>query len=1385
MKWMGWNLRSRASFVFMAMLMAACSNDGCSCDGFESSPFPEVHYDKTFPRGAQVRLSPHGLRFFEGEVPNLLGSQLPDGLSFCVSPVDQSGIELCHTSTTCDDGTTGCQLEFTIDETRLVPTAPSTLNVQIVIGDVFERLPLDFLLSRCWLHLYKRGNQNAAAQITASVPIQFLIDQQSPTRDLQIKVDDIDVNLDDLDYRLSNRSSISGCSLVSASVKLLADGLLRDLIVDSLKDEIVPAVQELLCQSCDPNQPQCPNNASCRRVDGNNMCVYDATNECVPIKLGVEGKLLTNSLLGEYAQFEPANLDLMLLAADNAHANTGLSLAFRGGFQPESFDRCAPIDPTTRPPFEGIAMSPTIHGDVRPHNNEPFMFAFGIHKRFFDHALWSAWAGGALCLKVGTDTVDLLHTGTIGALLPSVRALADGNSGLYLLIAPQKAPTMVIGQNRITRQGNNNVVEEGLLTLHWDDMDLHFYGFVMERYVRLFTLRSDVRLPIALVPDADGNLLPVIGDLNTALTNMRPLNYEILADDPQRLIDLLPTLIGLAVPSLLESLSDPIELPDLEGYRLVIGPQDIRGIDNNEFMAIFADLERAPAEAYRAALTSVVTGHRVELGHRTESGIERPRVILDVMGVDTSVGPVSTAEMEYSYRVNGGSWSLFNPGPRLTIDHPLFSLQGRHTIDVRARLTDDVNSAQRVPTSIDVLVDFEAPTVSFERLGTTVHLEGYDVVDGAGELRYRHRILDGDRVLVDWTPWVITTTVELAHLDLPAHFTFEAEVKDRTGHVGLASRTMTLETRPDTITHSAPSTGGCGCASTSGSGPGEGLVWLLGLLGLLGLRRRRRSARAAKLGLLGLVALFLGTGCGGCKDDPATQQQCEQACPTNFICDDGECVRATCSNDDDCPDGICLNGECTSGCREASECGEGCGDGQFSVCQNNQCSCDVYCKDGCGDEQFCCYNSNSCQSYPNWCQGVTCETGFEPAIINRGQASSASCKVEGGLCECVSLPPIPMGWYGLYGSLAVNGSVKAFSTHNRTYRDLMVGILDSNNQPTWHWVDGVPADGEVRGDLQGPRGGISTRGPRVGTHTALVIDDSSTLHVFYHDLDAKALKYARGNTAGQFSMKVLDAQDEAGIWTSAVHHDGQIHVVYAAYGANNLSQMRYFSFAANADFASLSVEPQVLYETTPFSVRSGPADYRAATGLFNELSVTSEGLLVVFYDHTIENVAWIERIGEQWGLPEFRGVQSGPYVSGRKDANGVLHLAYMDTSIPALVYWRSDNGQVETIMDGVRDTGDAWVITDIGESVRLRLRSNGRPSVIFQDASRFILHGAERGEAGGWTVQTISGGGAQFNGSHGFFAAATSHPGGYLMAHFVIDNRAQPSVAYPIFHEVP
>jgi hypothetical protein len=118
-------------------------------------------------------------------------------------------------------------------------------------------------------------------------------------------------------------------------------------------------------------------------------------------------------------------------------------------------------------------------------------------------------------------------------------------------------------------------VLEPLLTLALQDLGLDFYALIADRQVRLFTLTADVSLPVGLRFDGCGQVVPVLGDLGTALSNVRAGDSELLAEDPAVLAALVPTLLAAARPALAGSLG-AIALPAVAGFRLEGG--DARGL---------------------------------------------------------------------------------------------------------------------------------------------------------------------------------------------------------------------------------------------------------------------------------------------------------------------------------------------------------------------------------------------------------------------------------------------------------------------------------------------------------------------------------------------------------------------------------------------------------------------------------------------------------------------------------------------------------------------------------------------------------------------------------------------------------------------------------------
>ncbi len=1354
---------------------AACDGGGCDTDGFREAPFPVEHVDKTVPVSGEVRLTSHGLNFMVGEIDNLIGALAGDGegLSFCIPPSEGDDFSLCHEDAVCDDGSPGCQLDLTIEDASIDPQAPNRLVIDVTIGDLHESLPVSAVVPlfgntiHCWIDVYSMsGGTDVPAEIPAQIIVDFEIDEFSPFQDVWINIVDLEANVDGVDFRLRNRSG-SGCGTADFLIGLIG---LRSMLTDMIEEQLDELVDDLtrgqLCQTCEDGDSPCPNNATC---DGGDpaVCVYNGSDQCVPMLLGIEGVIEPEGLLGEMLSGAAADVFMTARVADRAVADTGVTLGLRVGSEPEEFTNCAPVDPTQRPSFAAIDPSPSINQDVTPEGN-PFMFGLALHRRTFQHLMWSLWASGALCLEIGGEDLDLLNTGTLGALVPAIQDVAPQTSPMLLLLSPQEAPDVVLGANLVS--GSN--VDEGLLTVDWRDLDIHMYAFVMERYARLFTLRVDVELPIAVVAE-EGGLVPVLGDVADAIGNMRVLNDELIDADVSLLEDLLPTLLGFALPELLDSLSDPIELPEIFGYRIVIGDGDLRAIDNDQYLGLFANLEFVGFDLEEMILSTRTLIR--EDGVRIDREGRLPKVAVD-LEVDLLRGDqwLSGEEVEFLYRLNRGAWRAAGTGPALVIEDPAMALQGIYELELLGRLPGETRYT--APSGVvELRVDYEAPRVSAWAEDTLVRVEAEDLVDPVEALQMRHRLVVGDD-LGAWSRWEPVADLEL--LERPAErFDVELEVRDQSGHTAteiVAVRTQALDADGEPVAPVA--SGGCACSATGGQP--LGMLLVLVAAGLFWMRRRRSSGRAAAVLLVALVAL---TGCRG--DDPPGEVTCPDECSDFQTCEDGVCVDVGCESDSECEAGICEGGACVEGCRSRSDCDIECGSTEYVSCQSSSCVCLPFCPEGCGEEQYCCYTSNSCRNFPNACSGVTCEDGFEPSVTHVGEADNEECTVSGAICDCVEMPPLPLLYHGLYAGIAEGGGVVATSVHNMGYGDLMVGILDSNFEPEWYFVDGVPESGSITGSLDGPRGGISTPGPRAGTHTSIAVGDDGTIHVFYRHESQNALKYARltesGGTWDHETTVVESGDGSSGFYTATVLHDDTLHVFYTTRLEDGLSELRHRAIGADAalsSFAESSID--VLHSGT--REVEGREEYRPVAAFNTRVRTIDDGWLVYFFDNTVRQPCWLTFDGTDFSSVSLLGEVTGPYASVVIDGDGDAHWAYMDPDAPRLLY-RDPSGSTSVIDSGVRHTLTCTVRAPIGHDVHLEL--GDELEVFFHDAT---THELVQGVLdGSWQLEAIAGEAGQVSAGHGFFVRTLElSDGRRLVVDFFIDTTGEEQFGQPAFRVV-
>ncbi len=692
----------------VTVLAVAVSNlFGCGggCDGMTPIPggFPSA--ERTANAG-QVRVSTSGLAAITADPAALVGGLLGSsgGLTFEV-PANCAG----SPSVCCPGGNpvSPCgPIEIDLearpgDQPRLeIMPVQGGARLDVVLRarvrtamDVPVNIPV---VGDCGLVIDTAPGANA--DIRMALPINFVQDAQAGTTRVEVGAATItQLTADDVSL-----SGGFGCQFANLGV-----GLFLDTLVSTFEDAIAGAVGDQVCKACPTGDvDECgPFASACT----DNVCMK-ADDTCVQ-ELGLTGRMAGSALFATLSPGTVGSIDLYEVAGGYATTNQlGLALGLLGGMLPAGAerDRCGP--PGTAPAAVTIPQSSFFQGNTRPDTSAPFDLAIGIHENQLDRFAYAAYDGGLLCLTLTTASVDLLTTSTIGLVAPSLGDLVEAPSPVAIGLRPQSPPTIVLGTNTFVDDGaGGTVVGDPLLDINFTAMELDFFAALDDQYVRLFTVVADVHLPVNLQVDGNGELLPVLGDIDEAFTNISVKNSEALLESPADLAAVFPTLLGFALPQLTGALGS-FALPEIAGLRIDV--TDITAVDNVAFMAIFAELEVAAMAAPAPHADRVTTSATLAAIEEPELEVaadparwdraSRPRAVLELGGDQPG--------LEWSVRVDGSTWSPWSAAARRTISPRSFWLPGTHRVEVQARRVGEARSADLTPVVLafplgDALID--------------------------------------------------------------------------------------------------------------------------------------------------------------------------------------------------------------------------------------------------------------------------------------------------------------------------------------------------------------------------------------------------------------------------------------------------------------------------------------------------------------------------------------------------------------------------------------------------------------------------------------------------------------------------------------------------------
>ena len=874
--------RFLCAIFFVAMSGCGGIGSGCGCT---TQPLPggALPSDQTVEGGAQVRVTPAGFTKLTSILPGLLNQQFAAG--FCIPKGSIVGADYCYQQQSqCNPG---CNVSVHMNSLQTSVTTSQTLNIKIDTN-VGTSVPVSPpIFPDCTMTV-------TADHLKADLDIAFDIDPA--TGELGIHLDQI--NSVDL-----SGTNFSGCSVLSFIANLATD-ILNSFIGQFIIQALTPAIDNL--------------------VQG-----------FLPHPLGIEGMVDVGSLLAQVSPGTQAEMEMRMVPGGYVQlGGGGMSLGMITGVN-------ADWDPSTRtpdlisepalcvPPISAPDFSAppkslpkTARGTFSLNPAGEFLgspdtasdLAIGVSKTTLDLFGHHAVTSGAMCLGVGTSFVAQLNLGTIGLLVPSLADLGDpdfaGKDPLLLVTRPQEELTFDIGDGTDTSPS---------VTLHIKNMQVDFYAFLYQRYVRAFTLNltldAGINLEFMQPPGMPATVTPHLVGLTSSNIKLQVLNSEFVQETPQQLEMVLPTVFDLALPLLGNALK-PITVPSFAGFSLsdlrvqhVITSQDdflaiyaslgasaaMRKVaENNPLMAAAvrdldasSDAPQAVVEQTVAHLRSVDTPapEVVRAALMGDKNSHLPSVTLDVPAYDAR-----GRKLEYTWNLDGGIWREWSQAQPLVITDRAFAWQGKYVIGLRSRVIGDYHTTELVGTTVPVVIDAAGPKVLVDQVTDKdgkLTVPAIDIVSPTDKLQWAFGRV-GDK-----TPWVdyqASPSIDDATFkDIAADGEYMVWVKDEVGNV-----TAQRLTAPGF--HGQPgSGGGCTCDASAGPTPGAGTMILFMLVGLAMFRRRipamvrtvgRRGGRPLRgffvwTGITLVTSLVPGCSCGG---KPGTQacemtSDCAAACP--------------------------------------------------------------------------------------------------------------------------------------------------------------------------------------------------------------------------------------------------------------------------------------------------------------------------------------------------------------------------------------------------------------------------------------------------------------------------------------------------------------------------
>lgn len=1324
---------TKLDLILSALFVVAmgCGNFGScgACGAVQPLPGGKLPSEQTIEGGAQIRVTQAGFTKLSNLLTSVLNGQLASG--FCVprgsvgncnSGFGNTGACYCtqNSGAGCNPG---CRLNVSMNagspnisitaQGRIRVNVAATVSTSITITG---RL-LGASLGSCTINV-SSNNLNGSFDITPS------IDPTDGELYLQSSINSFGLNL-----------NVNGCGLL---------GDLIDVIGDIADDIAGSFIFEFVSDLLDP-------------------FVTDFVNGLLPDPLGIAGLMNVGNLLAGVSPGTTALMEARIVPGGYVRGDatrralslgiiTGMNadedIATRTGMRPDGIPLASEPNLCV-PPMAPPAFGATPHNLGAPPDNpargtfflppagafdgnpEPQAdLAMGISETFLDLAGHHLVTSGALCLGVGTSYITQLNVGTVGILVPSLSELTSdtGKDPLLLVTRPQRPVNMTIGDNTPTSPA---------LTLEIQNLEVDFYAFLFERYVRAFTLdltmNVGVNLEFEQMPGMPAQIKPTLVGISSSTVTVKVLNSEFVRETPQHLEMVLPSVFDLVTP-LLGNIG-AIQVPEFAGFSL--NNLSIQHVvtANDDFLALFASLGAGTlmrqVSADNPFMMANVNALDAEFGPSVPStsvprfksvttpqpsqireammkgGPGMPEVVFEAEKFD-SMG----REMEYAYELNGGMQRPFmtpDANGHLVIRDPAFAWQGKYTIGIKSRAKGDYRSTS-AETATQVIIDSVGPKIALKKMFWDENTMKVPMFDTVSEHAISYAFGKTDSTEPS-TPWTRGSTAELPK-SLFDDLAIDGEVlvyaKDEAGNVEYGVIEF----------HGQASSEGCSCETGSGpSKSGAALALFVGLV-LAGGKRRRLARSLRRL---------------------TTIAKKHRRIVNNSVAFLAMAVMTAFLPACDCGD------PGAKSCEVASDCGpDFCGQGELPFCIDGECVCseDII--------------AGRVGPYSDVATGIDGSIWVSGYSINHGDLVVAKADGPGRI-------PVEK-WEYVDG--VPDGPVLIPDSKIR-------GGIDASGEDVGMWTSIAVNQASEPMVSYFDRDTSSLR-------FAHKVGNTWQKHVIQQG-SGKMLGEQDGLLAGMFTSLTLRSDDgRPGIAYLALVKDAQGARAEVRYAAATTAAPQ-----SSADWQLFIVDSAPLPPDDPQNPNVYPLP--DSLGLFvDSARLPTQAPVVVYYDRVNGDLK-MSKFNPQSGQFGVATILDGqmdrdagwsPSVS--IDNTGAVHLAYVSATRDDLVYMK-EGSPSEIVDDGYRIVGttvDGLPKPEfhfVGDDASLQMIGGSVPWIIYQDATTQELLINVKQQDGSWLYTKLAGGvtvGQDWPGAYGFYASSSLRATDIVISTWVINQPA-------------